>query len=235
MQAVVLSGGRGTRLGHLTDVVPKPMVTVDHRPFLEHELVLLARHDITDVVLCVGYLGDQVLGYFGSGSDLGMHIRYSWDGDRPLGPIGALKHAESLLESAFFTMYGDAYLRLDYQGLMDSLLHSRRLGTMAVLHNHDRYGPSDLRVVDGVVEEYDKQRHRPDLDWVNFGVSALRREALRLVQPDHFCDEETFYRKLIARRQLGAYEVRNRFYEIGSPAGLEQFREFVAASAHHQE
>lgn len=232
MQAVVLSGGRGTRLGHLTDGVPKPMVTVAHRPFLEHELVLLAHHDITDVVLCLGYLGDQVLEYFGSGKALGMHLEYSWDGDRPLGPIGALKHAEPLLEPAFLTIYGDAYLRLDYQGLMDSLLASDRLGTMAVLHNHDRYGPSDLRVVDGVVEEYDKQHHRPDLDWVNFGVSALRRDALRLVRPDHFCDEETFYRALIARRQLGAFEVTNRFYEIGSPAGLEQFREYVAGSTH---
>ena len=232
MQAVLLSGGRGTRLGHLTDAVPKPMVTVDDRPFLEYEMALLARHDVTDVVLCLGYLGDQVRDYFGDDA-FGMHVEYSWDGDRPLGTIGALKHAEPLLESSFFTMYGDTYLMLNYQGLMDFLLLSPRLGAMAVLHNHDSYGPSDLRVVDGIVEEFDKHHHRPELDWVNFGVTALRRDALRLVPPDHFCDDETFYQELVARRQLGAYEVKNRFYEIGSPSGLEQFKEFVEATGNH--
>ena len=229
MQAVILAGGLGTRLGPLTSSVPKPMVIVHGRPFLEYELALLARNGITDVLLCVGYLGEQLVRYFGSGDHLGIRIKYSRDGEQLLGPIGALKNAEPLLDDAFFVLYGDAYLRLDYQALTDSMLRSGRLGAMAVLHNCHEYGPSDLLVEEGIVKEYDKKHHRRELEWVNFGVSALRRQALQLVKPQQFCDEETFYGQLIAQRQLTAFEVKDRFYEIGNPAGLEQFRQFIAA------
>jgi NDP-sugar pyrophosphorylase family protein len=229
MQAVILAGGLGTRLRPLTSSVPKPMVTVHDRPFLEYELTLLAQNGITDAVLCVGYLGEQVLRHFGSGSAVGIDIQYSWDGDQLLGPIGALKNAEPLLGDSFFVLYGDAYLRVDYQALMDAMLLSKRLGAMAVLHNCHQYGPSDLLVEDSIVKEYDKKRRRPELEWVNFGVSSLRREALQFVEPHRFCDEETFYGHLIAQRQLLAFEVKDRFYEIGSPAGLEQFRDFIAS------
>jgi len=104
---------------------------------------------------------------------------------------------------------------------MDTMLCSNHLGAMAVLHNYDEYGPSDLLVADGLVKEYDKKHLRPELEWVNFGVSALRRQALQLVQPHGFCDEETFYGQLIAQRQLIAFDVKDRFYEIGNPSGLE--------------
>ena len=228
MQAVILAGGLGTRLRPLTESVPKPMVPVHDRPFLEYELALLAQNGITDVVLCVGYLGEQVSQHFGSGGDLGLRIRYSWDGDELLGPIGALKKAGSLLADSFFVLYGDAYLRLDYHALMDAMLSSGRLAAMAVLRNYHEYGPSDLLVEDGIVRGYDKKRVRPDLEWVNFGVSALRRAALQLVEPHQFCDEPTFYGQLIAQRQLAAFEVKDRFYEIGSPSGLAQFSEFIA-------
>ncbi len=228
MQAVILAGGLGTRLQPLTTSVPKPMVTVHDRPFLEYQLTLLAQHDITDVVLCVGYLGEQVVQHFGSGGTLGIQIQYSWDGEQLRGPIGALKNAESLLEDSFLVLYGDAYLRLDYHALMDSMLCSDRLGAMAVLHNCHEYGPSDLLVEDGMVKAYDKKQFRPELEWVNFGVSALRRAALQLVEPHRFCTEETFYGQLIAHRQLMAFEVKDRFYEINSPSGLEQFSHFIA-------
>jgi NDP-sugar pyrophosphorylase family protein len=230
MQAVILAGGLGTRLRPLTSSVPKPMVNVHDRPFLEYELTLLAQNGITDVVLCVGYLGEQITQHFGRGRTLGINIQYSWDGEQPLGPIGAMKNAESLLGDSFFVLYGDSYLRLDYPALMDSMLFSNCLGAMAVLHNYHEYGPSDLVIADGMVREYDKKQSRPDLEWVNFGVSALRRQALQLVEPHRFYDEEAFYGQLIAQRQLIAFEVKDRFYEIGSPSGLAQFGHFIAPS-----
>ena len=230
MQAVILAGGLGTRLGPLTSSVPKPMVTVHGRPFLEYQLTLLARNGITDVVLCVGYLGEQVVQHVGDGRAFGINVRYSWDGEQLLGPVGVMKNAEPVLDDSFFVLYGDAYLRLDYRALMEAMLLSRRLGAMAVLHNYHEYGPSDLLVADGIVKEYDKQFRR-DLEWVNFGVSALRREALTLAEPHRFCDEETFYGRLIAQGQLAAFEVKNRFYEIGNPLGLAQFTHFIVHGA----
>jgi N-acetyl-alpha-D-muramate 1-phosphate uridylyltransferase len=229
MQAIIVAGGLGTRLRPLTSSVPKAMVPVCGRPFLEYELTLLANSGIEDVVLCIGYLGEQVVDHFGDGSSSGIRIRYSWDGEELLGPIGAVKKAEALLADAFFLTYGDAYLRLDYGALMHSLLGSDKLSAMAVLRNENKHGRSDLVVTDGLVRSYDKQHTRHEMEWINFGVSALRREALRLVTPRQFCDEETFYGKLIGRGQLMAFEVYDRFYEVGSSAGLGDFSDFIAS------
>ena len=131
-------GGLGTRLAPLTETVPKPMFPVGGKPFLEHELGLLRRSGVGDFVLCVGHLGEQVEAHLGDGSRLGVRIGYSHDGPRLLGPAGALKRAEPLLEESFFVTYGDAYLRADYRAIMDALLASGKPGAMAVYENHNR-------------------------------------------------------------------------------------------------
>ena len=150
MQAAILAGGLGTRLGSLTQTVPKPMVQVNGKPFLEHEIGLLKRSGIDDFVLCIGHLGEMVEGYFGNGSKWGVRVRYSYDGSKLMGPAGALKGAEPLLEECFFVTYGDAYLRADYQGIMRALLDSGRLGLMTVYENNNRLGKSDVVVRGGM-------------------------------------------------------------------------------------
>lgn len=124
MQAAILAGGLGTRLGHLTETVPKPMVPVNGKPFLEYEVGLLKQSGIGDFVLCVGHLGEQLEDYFGNGNKWGVRVRYSYDGPKLRGPAGALKGAEPLLEECFFVTYGDAYLRADYRSIMKVFLDS---------------------------------------------------------------------------------------------------------------
>ncbi len=228
MQAAILVGGLGTRLGRLTQEVPKPMVMVRGRPFLEHEISLLKRSGITDFVLCVGYLGEKVEEHFGDGSRWGVRVSYSWDGPRLLGPAGALKRAEPLLQEFFFVTYGDAYLRADYRGLMRTLVDSGRLGVMAVYQNRNKYGRSDVAVRGESIVRYDK-RGGEGLDWVNFGVSALSRRALALIPAGRECGEEEFYGQLIERDELLAFPVPDRFYEIGTPASLKEFEQFVSS------
>jgi N-acetyl-alpha-D-muramate 1-phosphate uridylyltransferase len=235
LQAVILAGGLGTRLGDLTKAVPKPMVLVEGKPFLEHEVGLLKLGGIDDFVLCVGYLGEVVEGYFGDGARWGVTMRYSYDGPRLLGPVGALKGAEPLLKEHFFVTYGDAYLRVDYARLMAALVDSRRLGVMAVYENNGRYGKSDLLVSNGFVTRYDKSAQPGEMEWVNFGVSALRKEALGLVAAERECGEEEFYGKLIERGELAAFPVDDRFYEIGTPQSLKEFERFISSGAWRQE
>jgi NDP-sugar pyrophosphorylase family protein len=231
VQAVILAGGLGTRLGELTKTVPKTMVQVDGKPFLQHQIELLKRNGIDDFVLCISYLGELVERYFGGGDRLGVTIRYSHDGPRLLGGAGALKRAEPLLEERFFVTYGDAYLRLDYRGLMSTLVESGRLGVMAVYHNRGRYGRSDIVVSDGFVTRYDKSDRSGRMEWVNFGVSALRREALTLAGDSGMeCGEEEFYGKLIDRGELAAFPVDDRFYEIGTPESLREFERFIISA-----
>jgi NDP-sugar pyrophosphorylase family protein len=202
------------------------MVLVNGRPFLEYEIGLLKRSGISDLVLCVGHLGEKVERHFGDGSEWGVRVRYSYDGPKLLGPAGALKLAEPLLEEFFFVTYGDAYLRADYRSMMSALVDSGRLGVMAVLENHNEYGRSDVAVGGGRVVRYDKKVGR--MDWVNFGISALGKRALALIPTGRACGEEEFYGELIKREELLAFPVAERFYEIGTPASLKEFEGFIS-------
>ncbi|MCX6659203.1 MAG: sugar phosphate nucleotidyltransferase [Candidatus Bathyarchaeota archaeon] len=226
MQAVILAGGRGERLRPLTDYIPKAMVPIRGRPFLEYELENLKANGIDDVVLCVGYKAEVIRSHFGKGEDFGLRIRYSYDGEQPLGTMGALKNAEGLLEDAFFVTYGDNYLRLDYRGMMHQLLSSDKLGVMAVYHNNGLHGKSDVEVDSGYVTYYDKEDtgHRSPT-WINYGIISLRKQSLSSIPGNQYYDEERFYNKLIEQRQLIAYEAHQRFYEIGTVNSLTEFEE----------
>jgi NDP-sugar pyrophosphorylase family protein len=203
------------------------MIPIHGRPFLEYELSLLRSSGIDEVVLCVGYLGEKIEEHFGDGGGVGVRIQYSRDGKELLGPIGALKKAEGLLDRTFFVTYCDAYLRLDYRAMMDILMKGDVLGLMAVYRNEGSYGKSDVTVRDGYLVDYNKKEKKPEMVWINFGVSALRKTALEGVREGEYCDEEPFYQSLIRARQLLSFEAKERFYEIGNPRGLKEFSEFV--------
>ena len=231
MQIVILAGGLGTRLRPLTERMPKCIAPVNGRPFLDHQLRLLARHGVRDVVLCIGYLGQAILKAFGSGHQLGVQITYSWERDRLLGTAGAIRNAAPLLAPEFFVTYGDTLLLLDYRAIMRRFLEADALAMMVVHRNHDRLERSNVVVEDGRVVAYDKTASLPGMVFINEGLSVLRRQALRLIPEGVPVSEEEFYGALIARGELLAYETDQRFYEIGSPAGLEEFQRLAAEGA----
>src|SRR3990172_1195747 len=142
MQAVILAGGLGERLGDLTGGLPKPMVDVGGRPFLEYELALLRDHGITDVVLCVGHLASRIMAGLGDGSRLGVRITYSVEQGCLLATAGAVKQAERLLDGFFFLTYADTYLRMDYGAAARYLGQRREVGLMVVFRNEGRFGRS---------------------------------------------------------------------------------------------
>ena len=228
MQMVILAGGLGTRLRPLTERLPKCMVPVNGRPFLEYQLELLSRRGVRDIVLCVGHLGEAVLEHFGAGHRFGVHIAYSWERDGLLGTAGALKNAEPLLAPEFFVTYGDSYLLLDYREIMRRFRECNALGMMVVYRNHDWLERSNVVLQDGHVAAYDKTSRFPGMVYINAGLSVLRRPALRLVPSGEAISQEEFYHNLIARRQLLAYETPQRFYEVGSLQGVAEFQQWVA-------
>lgn len=229
MQAVILAGGLGTRLRPITDRIPKPMIRVHGKPFLEYQLELLVRQGIMSVVLCVGHLGYMVKEHFGDGTRFGVHIRYREEGERLLGTAGALKRAESLLDDEFFLIYGDSYLLLDYAAVMAYFRRHDRLALMVIYRNEDRYEPSNVAAADGFVQWYDKEKRLPETVFINYGVSVLRKKALRYVPPRRVYSQEELYQRLIQERQLLAYETYQRFYEVGSQHGLAEFSRFIAS------
>lgn len=226
IQVVILAGGQGTRLGEVTKGRPKSMVLVRGRPFLEYQLELLKAQGIRDVVLCIGHLGEQIGRYFGNGERIGLDIRYNLE-DRPLGTAGALKNAASLLNDTFFTMYGDSYLFLDFRHVMSYFQSQKKLALMTVYRNHDYYDRSNAATQGNLVKKYSKQERTPDMVYIDYGANIFRKEVLSLVPEDQPYRLEELFPRLIERGELLAFEVRERFYEIGSLQGLRDFKKYV--------
>ena len=111
MQAVILAGGKGRRLRPITEQIPKPMIEIKGKPFLQYQLEFIKDCITKDILLLVGYLGDKIEAYFKNGSGLGLNIQYSYE-KAPLGTAGALRNANDKLEDEFLLLYGDSYLLL---------------------------------------------------------------------------------------------------------------------------
>ena len=226
VQVVIIAGGLATRLGALTKNRPKSMVEIRNRPFLAYQLELLRYQEITDILLCIGHLGTQIKEFFSDGSKYGVHINYSVE-DKPLGTAGALKNAEPLLDNIFFVMYGDSYLFLNYQEIMSYFMLQNKLALATVYRNHDSYDRSNMVINGNMVTKYSKLEKSNDMVYVDYGASVFNKKALQLIpekQPFFF---EDFFIRLIEKKQLLAFEVDHRFYEIGSPQGLKDFKAFV--------
>jgi len=223
MQAVILAGGLGTRLKPLTEKVPKSMVSIRGKPFLEYQLTLLRQNGISNVVLCIGYLGEKIKDHFGNGKRFGVKIRYSEETGNLLGTAGAIKNAYDLLDDMFFVTYGDAYLMLNYREVVEYFKQFNKLGLMVVYKNFDQYDKSNVAIKRDLIKTYSKKKRVLDMFYIDFGVSVLRRKALDLIPKEKVIDLEEFYHKLIRRKELLAFETQQRFYEVGSQKGLEEF------------
>lgn len=228
MQVAILAGGQATRLRPLTDEVPKSLLDIVGRPFLEYQLEFLSRGGAKDIVLCVGYLGEQIERYFGDGSKLGVNLKYSYEKERLLGTAGALKNAEQLLQDPFFVMYGDSYLFLDFAAVMSYFDKMGKLGLMIVYKNYDRYGESNVVIEGNLVKQYSKKDKAEGMVHIDYGASILRKQALELVPQNQVYSLEGLFDQLIEQKELLAYEVDKRFYQIGSPEGLEEFRGYIS-------
>jgi len=223
----ILAGGLATRLRPVTETIPKSLVDVCGEPFLAHQLRLLRSHGLEQVVLCVGYRGEQIEQAIGSGSAFGLQVRYSFDGDQLLGTGGAVRRALELLGDEFFVLYGDSYLPCDYRAVLSSFRASGRMALMTVYRNEGRYDVSNVEYEPGTIRRYDKSVRSPAMHHIDYGLGVFRREAFAEVPEGSKFDLAQHYQSLLAKAQLAGYESRERFYEIGSVAGLEEFRELM--------
>ena len=225
----LLAGGLATRLRPITEQIPKALVDIAGRPFIDYQVALFRRHGIRRLVLCLGYLGGQVEEHLGDGAALGMELRYSHDGDRLLGTGGALRRAMDLLGEVFWVCYGDSYMDIDYRAILDCFSRQESaLGLMTVLHNANRWERSNVVFRDGRLIRYCKRTADPDMTYVDYGVALLRREALQRIPPDCPYDLAQLYESMVAEETMMGYEVTNRFYEIGTPATLDEARQHLS-------
>jgi MurNAc alpha-1-phosphate uridylyltransferase len=228
----ILAGGIATRLQPYTERIPKSLLDVRGEPFVAHQLRLLSSQGVRRVVICAGHLGTMIQQFVGSGEDFGLAVRFSFDGPKLLGTAGAIKNALPLLGPAFFVLYGDSYLPCDYEAVQCEFVKSGMKGLMTVYRNENRHDKSNVEFHDGAIHSYDKVVRSAAMRHIDYGLAAFRDSAFDMVSADEVVDLAVVYQDLLRSGQLAAFEVQNRFYEIGSLEGLREFREIVPTSAH---
>lgn len=224
----LLAGGMATRLRPITETIPKAMVEVAGRPFIDHQLDLLHRNGIRRVVMCLGYRGQQLQQHVGDGSARAMEIEYAYDGDTLMGTGGAIRRALHLLGEVFWVMYGDSYMDIDYRAVLEHFDRSAAEALMTVLRNGNRWDTSNVVFKDGTLLRYDKKNRTPDMDYIDYGVALLRRRVAERIPADRPFDLAELYTSLVNEGRMVGFEVTNRFYEIGTPASLEETVRYLA-------
>ena len=245
LTVAILAGGLATRLRPVTERVPKALLEVNGEPFAMHQLRLLRSKGIRRVVLCVGHLGALVQRAIGDGSTLGLQVDYSFDGPALLGTAGAIRNALPKLGEVFFVMYGDSYLPCDYAAIARTFESAGVEGMMTVFRNDGKWDASNVEFEAGGLEAggleagkilaYSKKNWTPRMRYIDYGLGVFRAEAFQSLPAGKVCDLTQLYTDLLQRKQLAAFEVHERFYEIGSPAGLRETAEFLAAREANQE
>jgi MurNAc alpha-1-phosphate uridylyltransferase len=226
---VILAGGLATRLGELSKAVPKALVDVNGEPFVLHQLRMLKDRGVSQVLLCVGYLGEQIMERVGNGWNLGLTVQYSFDGPRLLGTGGAIKKALAKLDGpVFFLLYGDAYLECDYAAVQSAFEANGKLGLMTVFRNEGQWDASNIEFAEGRILAYDKKNPTPNMRYIDYGLGMFRKDAFASVPADEPYDLAVLQQDLLRTDQLAAYEVFDRFHEIGSLTGLEETRRYLA-------
>jgi NDP-sugar pyrophosphorylase family protein len=231
MQAVILAGGLGTRLRPLTHDIPKVLVPIAGRPFLHYVLDMLSDNEIRRIIVCVGYLGDQVVASAGNGEDFGCDLEYSFE-EKLLDTAGAIKNAENLLDDEFLVLNGDTCHPIDYQGLIRfwRARADKHEGLIVLYENEEMIVPNNVRVDDaGEVIEYDKAGLEGNC-YVDGGVQIFRKSVFRdLASHTPVSLEKDVYERIIGRKGLLAYVSPIRYYDIGTPDGIHVFEEYLKA------
>ena len=238
----ILAGGLATRLRPITEKIPKSLVPVAGRPFLAHQLEMLHARGIRRAVLCIGFLGEMIQREFGNEA-FGVKLDYSFDSPQQwrghtareeshrleacataklLGTGGAIKRALPKLDEEFFILYGDSYLPIPYAPVAEFFHRSGKLGLMTVYRNEGKYDTSNVVFADGEIKIYDKKQKLPEMRHIDYGLSLFKSSVFDTYAADQVFDLAEVMGKLVREKQLAGYEVPERFYEMGSPAGLAE-------------
>jgi N-acetyl-alpha-D-muramate 1-phosphate uridylyltransferase len=228
LPVAILAGGLATRLGPLTRQTPKCLLEVAGRPFILYQLRNLHDQGVRRVVLCLGHLGELVVEAVGDGSAMGLDVAYSFDGPALQGTAGAVRRALPLLGPAFFVLYGDSYLECRYEDVQRAFEAAGKRALMTVFRNEGKWDTSNVEFQGGRILAYDKTSRTPAMQYIDYGLGVLDHRAMESVPESGPHDLAAVYQEMLRRGELAGFEVTERFYEIGSVAGLAETREHLA-------
>jgi NDP-sugar pyrophosphorylase family protein len=227
---LILAGGKATRLGKITKAIPKALVPLAGKPFIDHQIAGLREQGVREVVMCVGHFADQIRDHVGDGARYGLRVRYSDDGPTPRGTGGAVRRALPLVGECCFVLYGDSLLDVDYSQVF-AALPADKLGVMTVFRNDNSFDRSNVVFQSGRLLRYTKTDATPDMTHIDYGLSLLRCAAVERIPADRASDLAELYSALVESGEMVGFEVTRRFYEIGSHTGLQEAEAFLRSRA----
>jgi histidinol-phosphate phosphatase family protein len=228
-QAVVLAGGRGTRLRPITDTIPKPMVEFHGKPFLGYIVDMLREQGFTSVLMLLGYLPHVIVDHFGDGADYGLDVGYDVTAPDDLTAY-RVQHAANRLDDTFLLIYCDNYWPMRIDDMMRRYESSGAPAQVTVYANEDGYSRDSVIVGDdGFVRVFDRSRTTPGLKGIEISYAIVEKATVLplLTDPDQLF-EEAVYPALAQRHELHAYWTQHRYYSVGGHDRLAMTEAFLA-------
>lgn len=226
----ILAGGLATRLHPVTQSIPKALVQVRGEPFAFHLLRLLRRNGFTRACFLVGHRGEEIAAAIGDGQRFGIDVTYVFDGPQLLGTGGAIAHALPALGEDFAVIYGDSWLDFDYQAAISTFRTDGRPALMTVYRNGGQWDTSNVRFENGEILAYSKTKLSPEMHHIDYGFGLFRREVFTSLPLDRPTDLASVYETLAEARQLAAFGVGTRFYEVGSFSGIADLERHLSGA-----
>lgn len=226
---LILAGGLATRLRPLTETIPKSLIEINGIPFVFHQLNLLKSKGIKNVIFCTGYLGESIKNAVGNGNSLGMNIDYINDGESLLGTGGAIKQALPHLEESFFITYGDSYLDCNYLELQKVFENNSFSAIMSIYKNNNLWDKSNVEFNSdqSKIVNYSKLNRTPAMNYIDFGLSVVNKSIFKDFSTRSIFDLAELFESMSHEGILGGFEVKQRFYEIGSTQGIEELNQHL--------
>ena len=221
-EAIILSGGKGTRVKKYTKKIPKCLIKINKLPFIHHQLNYLKKNDIKSVIISTGYKASKVDHYLKKNIDF---IKYKTvrDGKKPLGSGGAIVKSLKYLRQNFFVIYGDSFLNFN----LKELKKKNNYANLAIYKNMNKYDKSNIKLEKKGNIKYYKKDKPNQLHYIDYGVSYLNKKVFSKIRKNVKFDTSDLYESISHKNLLTGYKVKKRFYEIGSYNGIRDLENLL--------
>ena len=226
----ILAGGFATRLGSLTQSIPKSMLLINGKPFIHWQIQLLKNAGFEDFVFCISHMSGEIQDYVQDGSRFGIRVTYSLDGETQLGTGGAILKALPFLGPEFAVIYGDSYLPIDFSKVELAFKGSSAPGMMSLFRNLDKFDASNAELLSDGFVNYKKGSNSTQMSYIDYGLMYFKAQAFDTLTANQAIDLADICAQLSISKKLLGFEVFERFYEIGSVNGIEEFSRYILES-----
>jgi D-glycero-alpha-D-manno-heptose 1-phosphate guanylyltransferase len=222
-EAIILSGGKGTRIKKITKNIPKCLVDIYGKPFLYYQLKYLQKHKVNNVLLSIKYKSNLIDEYVKKNINF-INVKLISDGKKSLGTGGAVINATNYLKKKFYIIYGDSYLNFD----LNKLCLNKDISTMGILKNKNKYDKSNVILKDKNFVYYNKfNNNNNKYSFIDYGVSYVNKSFFSKYKKKVKIDLSSIFLEMSKKNLLKGYEIKKRFYEIGSYNGIREFKKFI--------